>query len=57
MSRDWEGPRRRKPPKEKSSRPHGPVVGASVVMFLVVPAVLVVAFGWFLADGYGLLWF
>lgn len=50
--RDWEGPRRQKPPKEASDRPPGRVVGMSVALFLVLPAVVVLSLAAYLVHGY-----
>lgn len=49
---DWEGPKRQKPPKQKSGRPDGPTVGMAVVMFLVVPAATLSGLAWFFLDAY-----
>lgn len=52
---DWEGPKRKKPPKEKSGRPDGRTVGMAVLLFLVLPAVVVGGLATYLLHGYGVI--
>jgi hypothetical protein len=52
---DWEGPKRQKQPKEKSSRPDGRTVGMAIVMFIVTPLTVVAAFGWYFLHAYNVI--